>query len=136
MHTHDRAYHAWEAMKQRCLNPRAANYDSYGGAGVTVCERWLTFENFLADMGDPPSNQHSIDRINGARGYEPGNCRWATRSQQQRNLKTNRRLVVDGQELSFRDACERVGISPELAQLRLKRGWSLERAVFTPKHKR
>lgn len=129
----DRAYGAWEAMKQRCLNPNAGKYPAYGGAGITICARWIhSFENFLADMGPAPSSEHSIDRKDGTRGYEPGNCRWATRQEQQRNLKTNRRLVVNGETLSFRDACDRVGISPELAQLRIKRGWTTERAVMTP----
>jgi len=133
----DRAYSAWEAMKQRCLNPKAGKYPKYGGAGITVCERWIhSFENFLADMGPAPSNEHSLDRKDGTRGYEPDNCRWATRQEQQRNLKTNRRLVVGGELLSFRDACDRVGTSYDLAQTRIKRGWSTEDAVFKPKARR
>jgi len=79
-------YRAWDAMKQRCTNPKAAGYDGYGGAGITVCDRWFySFENFYADMGDRPTPQHSLDRIDGFRGYSPENCRWATRSEQQKN---------------------------------------------------
>lgn len=74
-------------MKQRCLNPNAAGYSRYGGAGITVHESWRSFEAFLCDMGEKPEPkaEYSLDRIDGGRGYEPGNCRWATRSEQQRN---------------------------------------------------
>lgn len=79
-------YRAWDAMKQRCTNPRARGYDGYGGRGIAVCDRWTySFENFYADMGDRPTPEHSLDRIDNERGYEPDNCRWATRSEQQRN---------------------------------------------------
>jgi len=77
-------YRSWDGMKQRCLNPKATGYARYGGAGVTVCDRWLSFENFLADMGARPEGT-TLDRINPTLGYEPGNCRWATRSEQNRN---------------------------------------------------
>jgi hypothetical protein len=80
-------YRAWSAMRQRCLNPASQRYASYGGRGITVCDRWSSFEAFLADMGakPEPKEQYSLDRIDNDRGYEPGNCRWATRSEQQRN---------------------------------------------------
>ena len=77
-------YRSWDGMKQRCLNPKATGYSRYGGAGVTVCDAWLTFGNFLADMGERPEGT-TLDRIDPTRGYEPGNCRWATRSVQNRN---------------------------------------------------
>lgn len=77
-------YRSWDGMKQRCLNPKATGYKRYGGAGVAVCDRWLKFENFLADMGERPEGT-TLDRINPERGYEPGNCRWADRSTQNRN---------------------------------------------------
>jgi hypothetical protein len=74
-------------MKQRCLNQRSRGYQRYGARGISVCDRWLSFENFLADMGGKPEPQaaYSLDRIDGNGNYEPGNCRWATASQQQRN---------------------------------------------------
>jgi hypothetical protein len=77
-------YRSWEGMKRRCLSPKATNYHLYGAKGVTVCERWLTFDNFLADMGVRPSGL-TLDRIDGSKGYEPGNCRWATRLSQNQN---------------------------------------------------
>lgn len=77
-------YRTWDGMKQRCLNPKATGYARYGGAGITVCDRWLEFANFLADMGERPEGT-TLDRIDSSKGYEPGNCRWATRAEQNRN---------------------------------------------------
>lgn len=84
-----RAYRAWGDMLSRCNDPNNRRYPDYGGRGICVCERWRKFENFLADMGDPPLGQ-SLDRRNNDGNYEPGNCRWATRSQQQRNKRAYR----------------------------------------------
>lgn len=77
-------YHIWRTMKQRCLNPNATAYHRYGGRGITVCERWLTFENFLADMGERPDGL-CLERVNNNGNYEPGNCVWATRKAQAAN---------------------------------------------------
>ncbi|HHT3526417.1 TPA: hypothetical protein ACTYW0_000512 [Enterobacter asburiae] len=74
-------YQTWEAMKQRCLNPKSSYFRRYGGRGIGICDRWMLFDNFLADMGEKPEGM-SIDRINNDAGYEPGNCRWATNSEQ------------------------------------------------------
>lgn len=83
-------YSAWLSMHSRCGNPRHRAYANYGGRGIAVCERWAAFENFLADMGRRPSEKHSLDREDNDRGYEPGNCRWATDSEQNSNRRRPR----------------------------------------------
>ena len=81
-------YHSWNDMKTRCYNKHRHNYKYYGGRGIKVCKRWRdSFSDFLQDMGRKPSPKHSIDRINNDGNYEPGNCRWATHSQQMRNRR-------------------------------------------------
>lgn len=79
-------YHAWSNMLSRCNNPKHSHYADYGGRGITVCERWKSYVNFLADMGRAPSDT-SIDRVDNERGYEPTNCRWATKSEQNGNAR-------------------------------------------------
>lgn len=79
-------YYIWAAMMQRCTNPRSRDYRLYGARGITVCERWMVFDNFLADMGEKPPSL-SIDRIDVNGNYEPGNCRWATAEQQAQNKR-------------------------------------------------
>ncbi|HCP78957.1 MAG: hypothetical protein CML16_03100 [Pusillimonas sp.] len=84
-------YNTWIKIRDRCSNPRNAKYPDYGGRGITVCDRWHVFENFLSDMGTKPAPELSIDRINNDGDYEPGNCRWATAKQQANNRRAARR---------------------------------------------
>lgn len=84
-------YRAWAAMKRRCLNPNDPAYKHYGGRGINVHESWLSFKTFIADMGPKPSPELTLDRIDNNRGYEPGNCRWATNAVQQMNRRCTKK---------------------------------------------
>lgn len=99
--TKTRAYVTWKAMKNRCYVPSRHSYKDYGGRGIRVCARWLeSFENFLADMGQPPEGQ-TLDRINNDGHYTPKNCRWATYEVQLNNTSSNRRITAFGKTQSL-----------------------------------
>src|SRR5204863_7300664 len=82
----------WSSFRQRCTNPKDKSWGNYGGRGITVCERWHVFKNFLADMGPRPPG-YQLDRIDNDGGYQPGNCRWTTSSKNNNNKRTNRRIT-------------------------------------------
>jgi hypothetical protein len=87
-------HRAWMDLHQRCCNPRNPRYQDYGGRGISVCQRWNDFGCFFEDVGERPSAEYSIDRYpNNDGNYEPGNVRWATRSQQQNNTRRSRRAA-------------------------------------------
>lgn len=126
---HTAAYHAWQGIKSRTGNPNEPAYPHYGGRGITTCSRWSYFVNFLADMGEPPSPEHSIDRVDTNGNYEPTNCRWATSKQQQNNRRNNRRITHLGLTLTTTQWAESAGINPTTLRGRLNRGWSLTEAL-------
>jgi hypothetical protein len=127
-------YSRWKSMRQRCLDPAASNFPSYGGAGVTICQQWLaSFEAFLADMGECPNRSMTLDRLDGSRGYEPGNCRWATRSEQTRNRSMNVSLTHQGRTMLVSEWAAEIGLSANTLRQRLYLGWSVEKALTTPK---
>lgn len=128
-------YRVWRAMKGRCLNPSHKDYPIYGAVGITVCERWHEFENFLADMGPRPEGT-SIDRIDGTKGYSPENCRWATTKQQNRNRKSNRLLEFNGTTMTLADFTDISGLPKHVIYERVVRlKWPLNKAANTPVRK-
>lgn len=121
---------AWQGMRARCENPNITHYADYGGRGITVCERWQKFENFFADMGLRPSPKHTLDRYPNNNGnYEPGNCRWATMLEQQRNRRSNRIVKFRNDEMCLSAAVALTGLKYDTVWARLKRGWSEDRAL-------
>lgn len=129
-----RAYRCWDHIIQRCANPRHKYYANYGGRGIEVCERWREFKNFLEDMGEPPA-EAQIDRIDNDGNYEPGNCRWATRGENQRNKRNNRRVTFRGKTQCLKAWSEELGIAANAIRKRLRRGWAVARALTEPVQK-
>lgn len=111
-----RTYRIWNAMRTRCNNPKFHAWPRYGGRGITVCRRWDSFANFLADMGNAPEGM-SLERKNNDRGYSKANCKWATPLEQGANTRQNR--MVGGVHLSER--ARQLGIKPDVLWKRLKR---------------
>ncbi len=133
---HSKTYTAWSHMISRCTNPNDINYHNYGGRGITVCKRWRKFENFLEDMGEPPSAKHSIDRIDNNGNYCKSNCRWATDTEQQRNTRRNHSVTYNGKTQCIAAWAEEYGINDGTLRSRLRLGWSIEKALTTPVKKR
>lgn len=129
-------YSAWMSMKSRCYEPSQSNFKFYGGRGITVCERWReSFESFLADMGPRPEGQW-LDRIDSNGHYEPSNCRWATAQDQQLNKRSNRRVVVAGEEMTVIEAVRRFGVPRHKFYRYLDYGMSVDDIIAGKKHRR
>lgn len=120
-------YNSWRSMLERCRNPNNSHWHAYGGRGIQVCERWLTFENFWEDMGTRPAGK-TIDRIDHAGHYEPDNCRWATAPEQSRNTQRSVLIEWRGEKAVLKDWALRLGITDRALAIRIKR-WGLERAM-------
>jgi hypothetical protein len=115
-------YVIWRGMKKRCNNSRDPRYHDYGGRGISVCDRWnKSFPAFLEDMGLRPSLDHSLERLDNNKGYEPGNVVWATRAQQQRNMRSNRFVMCEGEIMSVTDAARRLGVTRQALSKRATR---------------
>lgn len=124
-------YTTWRSIIDRCTQSNHTKWSDYGGRGITVCDRWRRFENFLEDMGTKPESR-TIDRIDNDGNYEPGNCRWATRTEQARNTRANRLLTYGGETLTLAEWAERIGVGYATLRSRLdKYGWTIERAIET-----
>lgn len=130
---HSMTYTSWSSMLNRTKGRTEHSKKYY--AGVFVCKRWQSFDNFLADMGERPSVKHTLDRIEANRGYQPGNCRWATHTEQMNNVRTNRLLSFNNKTLTQEQWGREIGLSGTIINKRLKRGWSIEKALTTPRVK-
>lgn len=122
-------YRTWLAIKRRCLDKNDNRYNDYGGRGIQICEEWAySYQNFLLGVGRAPSKEHSIDRIDVNGHYEPGNCRWATRIEQQNNMRSNRIITHDGESKTLAQWCRHLGLRYGTVSTRIKRGWEIKRA--------
>lgn len=126
-------YGNWRGMMKRCYNPRHVSYPEYGAKGIIVCARWHDYNLFKLDMGPRPSPEHSLDRYPNREGnYEPGNVRWATRQEQQNNLKSNVHLTLNGETLTQAGWTHKLKWHPSKIKNRRRAGWSDERTLTTP----
>ena len=121
-------YTSWAQMRNRCACPTANGYENYGGRGIKVCERWSSFENFLADMGPRPPG-YSIERKDTNGNYEPNNCRWASGEDQRNNTRRSRLLTFNGETRTVKQWADATGLSQSCITARLRRGWKVERAL-------
>ena len=125
-------YSVWRGMKNRCLNPLEPAFPSYGGRGIKVCERWLSFESFRADMGERPECG-TIERIDVNGDYCPENCKWVTLAEQQANRRNTVRVQINGKTQPLKYWCKELGRSYKAVHLRLTRyGYSIDRALDLP----
>jgi hypothetical protein len=129
-------YAIWCAMIARCFNESNAAYKDYGKRGITVCLRWLRFENFILDMGLRPSEKHSIDRRKNENGYSPENCYWATRIEQNNNTRKNNFITHNGKTQTVSQWARELNINVQTLRQRLFiLNWSTEKAFTTPAKK-
>jgi hypothetical protein len=128
-----RVYLAWTAMRGRCYSPSNAAFANYGGRGITVCDRWHSFENFFADMGYAPPKL-TLERLDNDKGYSPENCVWASRTAQSRNRRNLHQITIGSETRPLSEWVEKIGaVSDSTALWRIAAGWEPERAIRTPK---
>lgn len=127
--TKTREFKTWTSLRQRCFNPKSQSYSRYGGRGITVCERWNNFQNFLDDMGKRPQGK-SIDRIDNDGNYEPSNCRWATSKEQNSNRRSVQMYTYNGKTNHIRGWAQEVGIKHSTLANRIRKyGLSFQEAI-------
>lgn len=127
-----RQYQIWRAMLDRCYNPRIKSYKDYGGRGISVCEKWQTFEGFWDDIASGYSKDLTIDRINVNGNYEPNNCRWATRRTQGNNRRNNVLLTHEGVTDTITNWARKLGVNANTLISRYHRGYSVEEILTLP----
>lgn len=126
-------YRVWIDMKQRCLNINNKRYKDYGGRGIKVCDEWLnSFDNFYRDIGPRPSEDYSIERKENDGDYTPENCCWATRQEQNRNRRTNKKLEVNNENLTITEWAKRLGVHPSSIIGRMEKTTNID-IILRPK---
>lgn len=128
-----KTFQVWADMRSRCSNPNNKHYKDYGERGITVCDAWSDFSNFISDMGPAPQGR-SLDRINNEKGYGPENCRWATPKEQGRNRRTNKQVTIFGKTQCVKAWAEDLGISYPRLRYRLSAGYPPELAISPESH--
>jgi len=130
-------YKTWKNIHNRCRNPRVRSYPLYGGRGITVCDEWADYENFYNDMGPRPGPEYSIERIDNDGPYSRENCKWATKTEQANNRRSNRFITVWGETLTLAQSvakyAEPLGIEYCVVARRLQMGWAPEDALTRSK---
>lgn len=124
-----RVHKAWQNMRARCYRPTAKGYEYYGGCGIKVCKRWLTFERFFSDMGHPPSAKHYLDRLDVTKDYSPSNCRWATFEDQADSCAHVRLLRHGGKLKSIAQIAREEEVPYMMLWRRIHRGLDLREAI-------
>lgn len=128
-----RVYRIWQGMKNRATNKADKDANNYINRGIDIDPRWHRFEDFIADMGEPPTAKHSIERIENEHGYWPNNCRWATSREQANNRRNNFVIEYRGQKKTLKEWSRKLNLNPETLSYRLRGGgWPIERAFNTP----
>ena len=126
-------YSRWKSMMQRCHNPNATNFIYYGAIGITVCDQWrASFATFLADMDECPGKDWTVERLDNSTGYTPEKCIWATKAQQTNHRSHCVEITFNGVTMNVTDWAGRVGMTPNALAMRLRLGWSIERALTQP----
>ena len=133
--TRSATHYAWTNMIQRCTNSKRPDFKFYGGRGIKVCPQWRnSFSAFLADVGERPTSDYSLDRFPNQDGnYEPGNVRWATKDQQMQNTRATRLLSFGGKTMGLTAWARYLGLARGSIQVRLANGWSIQRALTESK---
>lgn len=132
----NRAYRSWDMMIARCYNEKHIAFHKYGAKGITVCDSWRSFDGFYKDMGDRPEHT-TLDRIDNSKGYEPGNCRWATQDIQHKNRSVTVNVEYEGELMTLTELSMKVGIPRSVLYGRIMQcGWSVAEAISVPVQKR
>ena len=129
-----KAWYAWSAMKQRCLNPNHKYYHRYGGRGITICDRWHDFVNFLDDMGEPEDDL-TLERIDNDDGYHPGNCEWMPWEHQHNNKEKSIIISYDGRAQTISQWARETGLNKSMLARRYHAGLSAEEILTKPSKK-